>query len=190
MAMVMAFMALPIIAENVKVVSVTNQYGQDLVDATLKVNDGENLEDGDIVTHIYVTFDQELATKAKSSEFQNFVTIKNTVTGASLGLNKYSCGYKGSDKTTLDIFLSSDSYINTPSAEGVYSVEIKEGLGANAAGDLTEAYSFSFTYALPTAVSTVNAATPSSVQAYDLQGRRVNASQSGLLIIGGKKYSK
>lgn len=135
-----------------RVTSVTNQSDKNLVDAVLKVNDGENFEDGDIVTHIYVTFDHELADISSMSAHKALaqaVSIVNITTGKTLEFNQYSCGVKSGDKHVLDLFLSSDSYINSSTYQGVYTVTLPAGV-AKSTNDLpTEAYTFSFTYGNP-----------------------------------------
>lgn len=132
----------------VKVVSITNQYNQNLIGTTLVVNKGETFDAGDMVTHIYVTYDHELATTIGSKNIANSVEIINTTTGVKINLNQYSCGLMN-DKHKLDLFLSGDSYINNEDYQGVYSVKIPAGIASTATGIETEAYEFSFTYGNP-----------------------------------------
>lgn len=136
-------------ATEAKVVSVTNQHGKNLIDAVLTVNDGEDLESGDIVTHIYVTFDHELkdiTTMAAHKELASKVSIVNTTEEMNLEFNQYSCDVKGNDKHILDLFLSTDSYINSSSFQGVYVVTLPAGLATTTNNLPTEAFTFTFTY--------------------------------------------
>lgn len=136
-------------ATEAKVVAVTNQFGKNLIDAVLTANTGDNLEDGDIVTHIYITFDHELKEISSMSAHQalaSAVTIVNTTTGKALEFNQYSCGVKSSDKHTLDMLLSSECYINSANYQGVYVVSLPAGVATTTNELPTEAYSFTFTY--------------------------------------------
>lgn len=139
-------------ATETKVVSVTNQYGQNLIDAELKLNDGGNFSDGDMVTHIYVTFDHELAeitTMAAHKALAEAVSLVNTTTGEVLGFNQYSCGVMSKDKHMLDLFLSTENYINNKDYQGVYVVTLPAGLVTSTNGKPSEAYTFTFTYGNP-----------------------------------------
>lgn len=136
-------------ATEAKVVSVTNQHDKNLVNASLTVNRGEDLESGDIVTHIYITFDHELkeiTSMAAHRELASKVTIVNTTTDTKLEFNQYSCGVKGSDKHVLDMFLSTDSYINNEDYMGVYVVTLPAGVATTTNNLPTQAYTFTFTY--------------------------------------------
>lgn len=136
-------------ATEAKVVSVTNQFGKNLIDGVLTINDGGNFEDGDMVTHIYITFDHELkeiTSMAAHKALAQAVTIVNTTTKETLQFNQYSCGVKSNDKYTLDMMLSTECYINNKDYAGVYVVTMAAG-AATTTNDLpTEAYSFTFTY--------------------------------------------
>lgn len=146
-------------ATEAKVVSVTNQFGKDLVNAVLTVNAGENFDSGDVVTHIYVTFDHELkeiTTMAAHKALAQAVTIVNTTTGTALEFNQYSCGVKGNDKHVLDMMLSTDSYINNEDYQGVYVVTLPAGVATTTNNLPTEAYSFTFTYGGEDAEDPVN----------------------------------
>lgn len=132
-----------------RVVSVTNQFGKNLVNAVLTVNEGGNFEDGDVVTHIYVTFDHELAPingMAAHKALAQAVSLVNTTTGRVLEFNQYSCGLKGDDKTTLDLFLSTENYINSKDYKGVYMMTLPAAIDTTKSGIPTQAYRFTFTY--------------------------------------------
>lgn len=136
-------------ATETKVVSVTNQFGKNLVDAVLTINKGENFEDGDMVTHIYITFDHELneiTSMAAHKALAQAVTIENTTTKEKLEFNQYSCGVKSGDKHVLDMFLSSECYINNEDYAGVYVVTLPAGVVSSTNGLPNEAYTFTFTY--------------------------------------------
>lgn len=143
-------------ATEAKVLSVTNQHGKNLIDAVLVANVGEEFADGDIVTHIYVTFDHDLKNipeaSAAAATLAASVSLVNTTTGQKLGFNRYSCGVKG--KNTLDLFISSEDFINNQDYQGIYVVTIPAGAATTTNGLPTEAYSFSFTYGDPNAVNT------------------------------------
>lgn len=141
-------------ATEAKVLSVTNQYGKNLIDATLTANIGENFADGDMVTHIYVTFDHDLKripeASAAAATLAASVSLVNTTTGHTLAFNKYSCGVK--DNNILDLFISSEDFINNQDHQGVYVATIPAGVATTTNGLPTEACSFSFTYGDPDAV--------------------------------------
>lgn len=138
-------------ATEAKVLSITNQHGKNLIDAVLVANVGEEFADGDIVTHIYVTFDHELKNipeaSAAAATLAASVSLVNTTTGQKLGFNRYSCGVK--DKNILDLFISSEDFINNQDYQGVYVVTLPAGAATTTNGLPTEAYSFSFTYGDP-----------------------------------------
>lgn len=174
-----------------RVVNVTNQHGKNLIDAVLTVNDGENFEDGDIVTHIYVIFDhelQEITTMSAHAALADAVTLVNTTTGKPLYFNKYSCGVKGDDKHILDLFISTDCYINNSNYQGVYTVSFPAGIATSTNGLPTEAYSFSFSYGGTSGISGIAADSPEmSSSSFDLQGRHQSALVKGINIVNGKK---
>lgn len=137
---------------HVQLLDVTSQSGTPLDGAVLMFNGLGDMNDRETVTHIYLHYAEELESAVKSANFPQYVTITNTTTGEVLSLNKYSCGLKsigGSDKSIVDIFLSSDNYINTAALQGVYTVEVQPGIAATANGKETVGCSFTFTYGNP-----------------------------------------
>lgn len=174
-----------------RVVNVTNQHGKDLIDAVLTVNAGENFEDGDIVTHIYVIFDhelQEITTMAAHAALADAVSLVNNTTGQALYFNRYSCGVKSSDKHILDLFISTECYINNPDHQGVYTVSLPAGIATSTNGLPTEAYSFSFAYGSSSGISVIANDSPEmSSGSFDLQGRHQSSSVKGINIVNGKK---
>lgn len=138
--------------QSLKPTSITNQSGQPLVNASL-VNNYEDVSTQ--VSHIYLHYGEALLKNpatagdmAYSKSFPNYVTIRNLTKDKTLNLNAYSCGLKAepgsSEKRIIDIFLSTDSYINTDDREGDYEVTVLEGLATNAEGLPTAAVSFQF----------------------------------------------
>lgn len=174
-----------------RVVNVTNQHGKDLIDAVLTVNEGENFGDGDIVTHIYVIFDHELkdiTTMSAHAALADAVSIVNNTTGKSLSFNRYSCGVKGDDKHILDLFLSTECYINNANYQGVYTVSFPAGIATSTNGLPTEAYSFSFSYGGSSGISAIANDSPvMSSSSFDLQGRQQTSLVKGINIVNGKK---
>lgn len=164
-------------ATEAKVVSVTNQYGKNLVNAELTYVEGESADAGDMVTHIYITFDHELkeiSTMAAHRELASKITLVNTTTGMSLNFNQYSCGVTGNDKHVLDMFLSTDSYINSKDYLGVYVVTVPAGVATTTNNLPTEAYTFSFKY-----VDGSGDSTPEAVVLDDYLGNWKQVVQAG-----------
>lgn len=141
----------------IDIIGVTNQAFTPLPDAILKANLGELLEDGDIVSHIFVQYEHKLHSAVRSRDFANYVTIQCVETGQYLSLNAYSCGlsvlvfdedsYRNvRDSSYIDIFFASDDYINAEMHIGTYEVTILPGIGRDINGQRTAGTSFSFEY--------------------------------------------
>ncbi|MBQ0057725.1 MAG: hypothetical protein KBT20_08725 [Bacteroidales bacterium] len=171
---------------DIPILSITTQSGVSLPDAHIEV------ESEEIVSHIYVQYDDELQSSVKASGYGDFVTITNITKNRQLTLNTYSCGLKTDAtgrKTIIDIFLSSDSYIKGDSKKGEYVVSILPGLAHNSAGALTAGTTFSFTYGVePSGIESVGESNESSPNEYiyNIYGIRT-ASPKGMVIIDGHK---
>lgn len=190
--------------EKIKVIKVTNQSGFDLNGTVVPLavadeNSGEVLS-GEIITHIYLWMEEELASTVKASEFKNYVSIK-APHNRKIDFNAYSCGLKevnGVNHSIIDIFLSVDSHIDSAGNEevaghtGTYDVTVKEGLGQSFDGLPTEAFNFTFEYkdmANDPTVINKTVAPANARTAYNLAGQRV-AKATGITIIDGKKVIK
>lgn len=163
-----------------------------LVGANLVANGTESHLEGDEVTHIYVQFDDELATigMTGSKVLAEQVSLVNITTGQKINFNIYNCKVWDKDSKALDLMLSSEDYINNLDYQGVYEFKLPANAVKSAKGAVNDAYEFTFTYGDPEAVT--NAIVKVEEQngknaIFDLQGRRLTRLTKGVNIVGGKK---
>lgn len=122
-----------------------------LVGATLVANGTEDATQADQVTHIYVTFDDELANISMSASqvLSSQISLINTTNGKKINFNKYNCVVWSKDNKALDLMISSEDYINNLDYQGVYEFKLPAGVVKSAKGAVNDAYEFTFTYGDP-----------------------------------------
>ncbi len=140
-----------VVGEGGDAMGVTNYVN--LVGEMLTANGGETVGTGDQVTHIYITFDAELASiseaSAASRALSQQVSLVNKSSGKRISFSQYSCVVWSKDNKALDLMISSEDRINNEDYQGEYVFKLPAGVVKSAKGAVNDAYEFTFTYGDP-----------------------------------------
>lgn len=122
-----------------------------LVGAKLAANSTEDNTQGDQVTHIFLQFDDELATigSTASRTLANQISLVNKSNGKVVSFNVYNCVVWSKDNKALDLMISSEDWINSANHQGEYEFKLPAGVVKSAKGAVNDAYEFTFTYGDP-----------------------------------------
>lgn len=178
-------------------VEIVNQSNHNLIDGLIEASVDDEKETGDMVTHIFVKYEEEMAKAIASADFGKYVTITRRETGENISISLYSNGlgmlFDGvRDYHYVDIVISSEKWINNINHLGTYDVEILPGLAQTVDGMKSAGASFTFNYVdITTGINKTEAQPAIGGNAcFNLMGQRVGNDTKGLKIVNGRKVLK
>lgn len=125
----------------------------DLDGAGLSVNGSGDFGSED-VSYVYFWYSENFVPSSLNREkLLAEAYIKNTSTGQTLSLNRYTCGLKNAGDSNrnnvIQLALSFDDYLNNEHAQGEYEVYLPSGIAMTADGMENEGKTIHFTYGDP-----------------------------------------